>query len=302
MDHLRPTPKYNTENDLREMVDAHYNDRTLMYLRGEIHFDPELSAAEVDAAENGIREVTGRGIEGPVYLPCAGTLRHIPSLLGRGITDLRAVDLSKGSLDEGVAHFKLGGNPSVKVYNADIRATDLFKPARGFRSGVFLGNSLGDVTDPQGHLDFIKALGDAMAEGGAMAFDYVGNRYNPAPGETVTSRWDDALALPGEEVIPVFDTRSRTFTPSETGDGTGILSFTCKVETPEGELIVPEHGYTKLIVPDELLVEQFAQAGMDLHVLGPIAQFSEYHQNRINTSDDLGMMGRPNNLYVAIKR
>ncbi len=288
-------------HDLAAMVEAHYDDDKLRRLEGEIHFDDELSTAEIQAAERGLVEVTGRGWSPVVYAPAAGTLRHVPPLLERGVQRVVAVDLSGGSLLAGVAHYgeRIAGR--VDIHQRDIRDTGAFMPEGGFGSAFMLGNSIGDVTDLEGHMAFIEALGAPLQPGAGLVFDYVGNRYVPGkPGEVQRSVWNETYRSPEGERIPVLDQRSRVFVPLS--NGLGRLEFTCQVTTPDGEVVVPEHGYQKLIVPDDILRDQFASVGMDLHPLGPIRNYSPYHAQRIDTRDDLGMMGRPNSLYVAVKR
>ncbi|MEC4015967.1 hypothetical protein [Streptomyces sp. H27-D2] len=59
--------------------------------------------------------------------------------------------------------------------------------------------------------------------------------------------------------------------------------------------------YSKLIVPAALLVRQFADAGMELSVVGSAADLSPYHRTRIRERGDLGMLGEPDCFYRAVK-
>jgi hypothetical protein len=68
-----------SEPELLRMVRGHYDSEPLMRLEGEIHFDAALSRAEVEAAAL----VYGRPMASAAYLPCCGTLRHVPALLER---------------------------------------------------------------------------------------------------------------------------------------------------------------------------------------------------------------------------
>lgn len=61
-----------TDSDLLRMVRRHYDNESLMRLKGEIHFDAALSRAEVEAAAR----VYGRPLPYRTYLACCGTLRH----------------------------------------------------------------------------------------------------------------------------------------------------------------------------------------------------------------------------------
>lgn len=107
-----------SEPELLRMVRGHYDSEPLMRLEGEIHFDAALSWAEVEAAAL----VYGRPMAPVAYLPCCGTLRHVPALLERGVERLVAVDLSLASLRAGL----MRNAPDVpaarlSVYNADVR-------------------------------------------------------------------------------------------------------------------------------------------------------------------------------------
>lgn len=286
------------DSKLQRMVETHYDSTLLMALRGEIHFDDELSEAEVQAAERVLQEVSGRGFDQRVYLPCAGTLRHVPPLIARGVQTIVAVDLSKESLKAGIKRYGEIADGRVRVHHADVRDLTEFAQREGFEQAILLGNSLGDVTDPTGHRDFVQALSDAMRPRGVLVFDYVGDRYNPPDGNMVTSAWPDMLSMNGRG-IPVVDTRSRQLT--HPGDDMDVLRFFCELTNQETGLRLNAHGYEKLTVPDATLTDQFAQAGMRLLNLGPIAHWSAYHRNRIEKTDDLGMMGKPNHLYAAIK-
>ena len=133
------------------------------------------------------------------YLPCCGTLRHVPALLERGVERLVAVDLSLASLTDRV----------------DTRT----------------------------------------------------RRSNPVPGTAMS-----------------------------------ILRFTSEIRNAQtGELIVEAHGYDKLVVPDALLAEQFADAGLELANTGRVADLSPYHRERIRRAGDLGMLGEPDCFYRAVK-
>ncbi len=289
-----------TEQSLQKMVEAHYDNQSLMKLEGEIHFDDKLSQAEVKMASKALRHLKGEDYQFPslVYLPCAGTLRHVPPLKGQGVKRIVAVDLSNGSLRAGEERYAqwLEG---VEIYNEDIRNTHIFVPKEGFPLALLLGNSLGDVTDLTGHMEFIRALANSLGKEGILVFDYVGDRYNPPPGETITTEWNDVYITPEGERIPVIDRRTRRLEIID--EGIGVLNFTCEVVTPEGKPIVPYHTYQKLAICDRILKEQFAEAGLHLIPLGPVEKWSNYHRRRIAERNDLGMMGKSNHLYIAIK-
>ena len=153
-----------------------------------------MSWAEVEAAAL----VYGRPMAPVAYLPCCGTLRHVPALLERGVERLVAVDLSLASLTDRV----------------DTRT----------------------------------------------------RRSNPVPGTAMS-----------------------------------ILRFTSEIRNAQtGELIVEAHGYDKLVVPDALLAEQFADAGLKLANAGRVADLSPYHRERIRRAGDLGMLGEPDCFYRAV--
>jgi len=297
---FQPTPMtFPTEPRLAAMVARHYDEGVLFSLAGEIYFDDELSEAEVGASVRALRELGLPADFRSVYLPCAGTLRHVVPLVGQGACEVVAVDLSHESLRRGKAHYGPRLNGELRMYHEDIRATHVFTPPDGFRHAAMLGNSFGDVTDPAGHQRFIKALGQALAPGGALVFDYVGDRYNPENPYGQESVWDETLYT-NDGPVPVRDRRTRRYTAGE--DGTGVLHFTCTVELAETGEVLTDHEYEKLVVPDGVLGEQFGAHGMDLIPLGSILGWSEYHKRRVEEKDDLGMMGASDHLYVAVKR
>ncbi|MBI2600747.1 class I SAM-dependent methyltransferase [Candidatus Daviesbacteria bacterium] len=285
-------------HSLQDMVSAHYDNRTLMNLEGEIHFDRYLSIDEVKVVLSSYQKFTDHEMPEVVYAPCAGTLRHVSPLLERGVRRVIAVDLSHESLAVGRERFCQGDTGQVQTYNTDIRDTDRFAQNHDIPLAFLMGNSLGDVTDSDGHLEFIEALGKPLKRGGVLVFDYMGERYNPPVGEVYDTTWPDRV-IDGDIEFDVFDRRQRWSVPN--ADGTSTLHLTCEVTSIGGELIVPKHSYDKLVVPDPILIEQFARFGMKLHCLGPLRNYSSYHDRRIREKDDLGMMGTPDHLYVAVK-
>ncbi|MGC9479825.1 hypothetical protein ACP4I1_37710 [Streptomyces sp. WG4] len=54
-------------------------------------------------------------------------------------------------------------------------------------------------------------------------------------------------------------------------------------------------------MPDPLLKKQFAEAGLELTNVGPVAERSDCHRDRIDRLGDLGMMGEPDCWYRAAR-
>ncbi|MCA9371423.1 hypothetical protein KC726_00850 [Candidatus Woesebacteria bacterium] len=272
-----------------------------MNLKGEIHFDMPLSKAEVDVVGNMWSIFNNNSLPKSVYIPCGGTMRHVPYLLQNGITNAVVADLSGMSLQMGRKRYGYLFKNNVSIYQADIRDTHVFMGhcQGGFPLAILMGNSLGDVTDEQGHMEFIGALSDALRPGGMLVFDYVSDGYNPLPGETLDTTWPEVLIKDNGTKQHVFDRRTRTYQPID--DDSGILHLTCEVRGHDQEVIVPHHPYTKRIVKLNLLTQQFAEVGMTLRHMGSIENHSAYHRRRNETTNDLGMMGKPNQLFVAIK-
>lgn len=287
-----------TEVELERMVRTHYDNEPLMRLAGEIHFDTELSRAEVEAAAH----VYGGPLPPVVYLPCCGTLRHVGPLLDETRAQhVIGVDLSQGSLAVGVErNLPAGLRQQVTAYLGDVRAARAVLPPGGVEFALLAGNSLGDVADPGGHLDFLKAMADALAPGGVLVFDYVADRYTLHDGATETTQWPETWRGEDGDVEAVDRRRRRVEVLP--GTGMAVLHFTCEVvEAATGRLVVPAHSYRKLVVPDDLLTQQFRQAGLTLTNMGPVTDFSPYHRHRIATAGDLGMLGEPACLYRAVK-
>ncbi len=288
-----------TKERLAEMIEEHYENEVLMALKGEIYWDDELSEAEVAVSERFLNSQLGRGLGGEVYLPCAGTLRHLPPLKRRGVKRVVAVDLAEECLVKGQKRYRqwLEG---VKVVAGDIREVARFLPGEGFATTLLLGNSLGDVVDLGEHMAFLEALARALRPGGVLLFDYVADRYNPPEDKEVVTQWEDCLVLPGGEERPVIDRRSRRL--RRIREGVGVLEFSCQiVDRATGEVLVSPHSYFKLAVSPSLLAVQFEQVGLRLIDGGPIIALSEYHRRRVRERNDLGMLGEADHLYLAVK-
>ncbi len=288
--------------NLNDMVIRHYDNALLMRLKGEIHFDEILSQAEVTVVKKMWNLFNDdRPLPLCVYVPCGGTMRHVPHFLQTGIRDVVVVDLSEMSLQMGYEKYGAIFKDNASIYQADIRETCLFMYNRNkFALAVLMGNSLGDVTDEGGHLEFLRALSDVLLPNGILVFDYVCDGYNPQIGEVLDTMWEDKLIMENGSIIPVFDRRTRRYEPVD--DNSGILHLTCEVKDLVGRNLVPFHSYTKRIVNIDLLREQFVQVGMTLHHMGPMEEYSQYHKVRNDTDNDLGMMGKPNQLFVAVKK
>ncbi|MFH8238027.1 class I SAM-dependent methyltransferase [Streptomyces sp. NPDC018321] len=287
-----------TEAELTDMVRAHYDSEPMLRLAGEIHFDAGLSRAEVRAAAR----VFGEPLPDLVYLPCAGTLRHAPPLLAEGARHVVAVDLSGPSLTAGLGrNVPAGLRGHVTAYHGDVRDAGQVLPEGGVRLAFLGGNSLGDVTAPEGHRQFLHALARSLTPGGVLVFDYVSDRYLPAGTGPTTSEWPQVWHGP-EGDVDVVDRRTRTCRPLGTS-GMALLRIRCDIlGLHDGRPLAPPHTYSKLIVPDPLLKEQFAEAGLELTNAGPVADWSGYHRDRIDQVGDLGMMGEPDCWYRAVRR
>ncbi len=137
----------------------------------------------------------------------------------------------------------------VAVFHGDIRDAAGVLPAQGVGLAILAGNSLGDVTDPAGHEQVIGHLAAALAPGGVLVFDYVGDRYNPPAGGRM-AHWPESYQGPDGD-IDVIDIRSRRLSPLP-GTGMALLRLTCEVrDAATGEPVLAAHSYDKLIVPDE---------------------------------------------------
>lgn len=288
-----------TDSDLLRTVRSHYDNESLMRLQGEIHFDAALSQAEVEVAAR----VYGRPLPYRAYLPCCGTLRHALPLLERGVERLVAVDLSLPSLLAGLTrNVPESLRNKLAVYHADVRRGGEFLPEGGVPFAFLGGNSLGDITDAQGHQQFITSLAVALAPGGGgvLVFDYVGDRYCP-DAEDAVAEWPEVYHGDGGD-IAVVDRRTRSISPVP-GTAMSVLHVTSEVrDALTGKPIVEAHAYDKLIVPDDLLERQFAEAGLELTNVGGVADLSPYHRDRIHRVNDLGMLGEPDCFYRAITR
>jgi hypothetical protein len=268
----------------------------MMRVQGEIDFDLALGQAEVELAVG----VYAEALPPVAYLPCCGALRHAPALLACGVDRLFAVDLSLASLVAGLArNVSSGDHHRLSVYHADVREARGVLPAGGVQFIFLGGNSLGDVADIGGHLLLIEALGGALAPGGVVVFDYAGDRYAPEPDDAV-AQWPVIFRADGADVA-LLDRRARTMGP-DSGTAMSVSQSACDVDDAHtGEHLVKPHAYRKLTVPDDVLVEQFAGAGLDLVNVGRVVDLSHYHRERVRDIGDLGMLGTPNCYYRATK-
>lgn len=284
-----------TDPELLHMVRRHYDNETLMRLQGEIHFDAALSRAEVEVAGR----VYGQPLPRRAYLPCGGTLRHALPLLERGVEHLVAVDLSLASLTAGLLrNVPEALRDRLSVYHGDVRFVGEFLPGDGVQFAFLGGNSLGDITDIEGHAEFITSLAAALAPGGVLVFDYVGDRYAPGAEDGATE-WPEIYRGDTGD-IAVIDRRTRQVSPVP-GTAMSILHRTSEVRDAQtGEPVVEAHAYRKLIVPDDLLAQQFAEAGLELTNVGGVADLSPYHRERIRQRNDLGMLGESDCFYRAV--
>lgn len=125
-----------------------------------------------------------------VYLPCAGTLRHAETLLAEGVRQVIAVDLSGPSVTAGLGrNVSAGLRSHITAYQGDVRDAGQVLPEDGVRLTFLGGNSLGDITTPAGHQQFLHALTRSLSPGGVLVFDYVSDRYLPAGTGPETSEW-----------------------------------------------------------------------------------------------------------------
>jgi hypothetical protein len=79
------------------------------------------------------------------------------------------------------------------------------------------------------------------------------------------------------------------------------LRITCQVTDAATGEDHAEHASGKLIVPDRVLMEQFADAGLDLVNVGRVVDLSRYHHDRVRDVADLGMQGTPKCYYRATR-
>jgi SAM-dependent methyltransferase len=262
-----------TDAGLLNVVGEHYE--PMARVRGEIDFDLVLGQAEVELAV----EVYAEALPPVAYLPCCGALRHAPALLACGVDRLFAVDLSLASLVAGLArNVSSDDHHRLSVYHADVREARGVLPDGGVQFIFLGGNALGHVTDIDGHLQFIEALSGALAPGGVLVFDYAGDRHAPEPDDAMT-QWPEISAT-----------------------AMSVLQIACEVDDAHaGEHLAKPHTYRKLIVPDDVLVEQFAGAGLDLVNVGRVVDLSRYHRERVRDIGDLGILGTPNCYFRATK-
>ncbi|MGH3781340.1 MAG: hypothetical protein ACRDRO_12125 [Pseudonocardiaceae bacterium] len=140
------------------------------------------------------------------------------------------------------------------VHHGDVRFIGDFLPGDGVQFAFLGGNSLGDITDIKEHAEFIKSLAAALAPGGVLVFDYVGDRYAPGAEDGATE-WPEIYHGDAGD-IAVVDRGTRQVP----GTAMSILHRTSEVRNAQTrEPVVEAHAYDKLIAPDVLLAQQFGK-------------------------------------------
>jgi len=272
------------------------HDEPMMRVQNEIDFDVVLGQAEAELAVG----VYAEALPPVAYLPCCGALRHAPALLACGVDRLFAVDLSLASLVAGlVRNVSSGDHHRLSVYHADVREAQGVLPDGGVQFIFLGGNALGDVADVDEHLQLIEALSGALAPGGVLVFDYAGDRCASESDDAVT-QWPEIFRADGDDVA-VLERGARTMDP-DSATAMSMLQSACEVDDAHtDEHLVKPRTYRKLIVRDDVLVEQFADAGLELVNVGRVVDLSRYHRERVRDIGDLGTLGTPNCYYRATK-
>ncbi len=259
--------QHRTEPPAQFDVARHYD--VMEQLDRDVHDNSALAWAEVGTAIRLIGHVPRS-----VFLPCFGTGRHINALLWSGVQRIVGVDLSPKCVAKALKSH--GQDPRVQLHIGDLTT---WRTNERFDASILLGNSFGDVVDPDLLLRITRGMIDPLAKDGAFLMDFIGQGYldRCRVGKTVV--WQAEL-----DGTPVNDARTPRFDPT-----TGIMTINVKVTDRATDRKVWRGAYQKLILGDDQVVDHFARVGMPVHSCGKATDLNPYY--KLDTGE-LGMIAR----------
>ena len=257
-------------------IAAHYD--VMEQLDAEVHDDTVLATAEAVAALGIVTRRLGR-VPRSVFLPCFGTGRHIRALLEAGVEHIVGVDLSPACVAKARRQFV--GDPRVQLHVGDLTDKALTASLSKCDAAILLGNSFGDVIDPDLAAKVTAGMMTPLVSGGVLVFDYIGEGYLDRCRKGHTSTWGGVI-----NGVAVHDARTPRYDMSARVMTIDVVA----TRTDNGD-IAWVGFYQKLIIDDSELIAHFGDLGVALELVGQAPQVVvDYYNDR--DPADLGMIGR----------
>ncbi|MEK7615343.1 MAG: class I SAM-dependent methyltransferase [Patescibacteria group bacterium] len=248
-------------------IARHYD--VMEELDRDVHDDRALADAEVDT----VLRLIGR-VPRSVFLPCFGTGRHIASLLNRGVRRIVGVDLSPKCVDK--ARRAHCDDPRVELHVGDLAT---WKSDERLGAGILLGNSFGDIVDPELLARVTYGMVRPVSHTGVFVMDYIGEGYLDRCRTRSPMRWEAEL-----NGRPVFDDRAPRF-----DEHSGIMSIDVRVTDRSTSELAWEGTYQKAILNRGQVQEHFRRAGIFMESQGLATEVNPYYEGH---TGELGMIAR----------
>ncbi len=248
-------------------IARHYD--IMEQLDRDIHDNRALADAEVDT----VLRLIGR-VPKSVFLPCFGTGRHIASLLNRGVQRIVGVDLSPKCVEK--ARRAHHDDPRVELHVGDLAT---WNSDERFGASVLLGNSFGDIVDPDLLARVTYGMVRPVSHTGVFVMDYIGEGYLDRCHTQSTTRWEAEL-----NGRPVFDDRTARF-----DDHSGVMSIDVRVTDQSTGKLAWEGTYQKAILNRGQVQTHFRRAGIFMESEGLATGVNTYYQGH---TGELGMIAR----------
>lgn len=248
-------------------IASHYD--VMVQLDRDVHDDHDLAQSEVETAIDLIGHVPHR-----VFLPCFGTGRHIAALLARGVERIVGVDLSPKCVEK--ARDRFGDDPRVVLHVGDLTR---WRTGERFGASILLGNSFGDIIDPDLLQRVTHGMVDPLAHDGTFLMDYIGRGYLDRCLEGKPVRWQARL-----HDIPVFDNRTPRY-----DSVSHVMSIDVRASHQTTGELIWIGGYQKAILTDAEVREHFRRVGIEMTSIGSATDLNSYYANH---TGELGMIAR----------
>lgn len=251
-------------------IPAHYN--VMAELDRDVHDDLALSATEANLTLRLIGDVPRR-----MFMPCCGTGRHIVPFRQHDVRRIVGVDLSPRCLTKAAEFAWLDLGRAVHLARGDLAT---WRTREEFDAAVCLGNSFGDIVDPEILAQVTVGMVHPVRQGGVVIFDYIGKDFLDQCREGRTNEWDATLC--GR---PVRDRRTPRF-----DQATRIMTIDVVVTAADNGTVLWTGFYQKRVLSDTELVDHFASAGVRLERMGLASELNrDYYGHH---AGNLGMIAR----------
>lgn len=251
-------------------VAKHYD--AIRQLDQDVYRNRKLAESEVDTAIRLIGHVPQS-----VFLPCFGTGRHIKRLLARGVKRIVGVDLSSKCVEDALR--TLGDVDVGRSVNLHVGDLTSFNSREEFDASILLGNSFGDIINPDLALRVTRGMVRPLSPSGVFVMDYIGPYYLDRCVARHSVRWEAQM-----DGVAVYDDRTPRYDPESR-----VMSIDVRATRRDNGKRVWTGTYQKLVLDDAVLRKHFATVGITLESAGPASTLNPYYANH---SGELGMIGR----------